>query len=43
MARRESRDPGVELTAYHVAAHVVIALHYGWEIRDVNVYKKTLG
>lgn len=38
MGQRITRDPDIELTAYHEAAHAVIALHYGWDVHDVNIH-----
>jgi len=32
MKRRTTRDPDIELTAYHEAALAIIALHYGWVV-----------
>lgn len=38
IGQRITRDPDIELTAYHEAAHAVIALHYGWDVYTVNVH-----
>lgn len=43
MGQRITRNPDIELTAYHEAAHAVIALHYGWDVHDVNVHMNNPG